>query len=128
MAQGVEEALHEDYLEYRIRSTEYLGEKLLEIGYSIVEPPGGHAIYIDAGDFVLDQDPDDSFEQLVDGEMLAGLEERIDDQPALLGRPQALLGHVVLEVPSQAVEIRSLGGRVRHGRLAPRIRHHPDVP
>jgi tryptophanase len=49
MAQGFEEVVDEDYLTYRIRSTEYLGEKLLEIGYQIVEPPGGHAIYVDAG-------------------------------------------------------------------------------
>jgi tryptophanase len=49
MAQGFEEVVHEDYLAYRIRSTEYLGEKLRRIGYQIVEPPGGHAIYIDAG-------------------------------------------------------------------------------
>ncbi len=49
MAQGFEEVLHEDYLAYRIRSTQYLGEKLVELGYRIVEPPGGHAIYIDAG-------------------------------------------------------------------------------
>ncbi len=51
MAQGFEEVVHEDYLQYRIRSTEYLGERLLQIGYTIVEPPGGHAIYIDAGAF-----------------------------------------------------------------------------
>jgi tyrosine phenol-lyase len=49
MAQGFEEVVEEDYLAYRVRSTEYLGEKLKSIGYSIVEPPGGHAIYIDAG-------------------------------------------------------------------------------
>ncbi len=49
MAQGFEEVLDEAYLAYRIRSTEYLGEKLRAIGYRIVEPPGGHAIYIDAG-------------------------------------------------------------------------------
>lgn len=49
MAQGFEEVVHEDYLAYRIRSIEYFGESLLEIGYQIVEPPGGHAIYIDAG-------------------------------------------------------------------------------
>jgi tryptophanase len=50
MAQGFEEVVHEDYLAYRIRSTQYLGERLLEIGYQIVEPPGGHAIYVDAGE------------------------------------------------------------------------------
>jgi tryptophanase len=49
MAQGFEEVVHEDYLAYRVRSVAYLGEKLLDIGYRIVEPPGGHAIYIDAG-------------------------------------------------------------------------------
>lgn len=49
MAQGFEEVIHEDYLAYRIRSIEYLGEKLVAIGYQIVEPPGGHAIYVDAG-------------------------------------------------------------------------------
>jgi len=49
MAQGFEEVVEEDYLAYRIRSTEYLGEKLKAIGYQIIEPPGGHAIYIDAG-------------------------------------------------------------------------------
>lgn len=51
MAQGFNEVLQEDYLQYRIRSTEYLGEKLLQAGIQIVEPPGGHAIYIDAKAF-----------------------------------------------------------------------------
>lgn len=48
MAQGFIEVLDEHYLEYRIRSTSYLGEHLLKAGIQIVEPPGGHAIYIDA--------------------------------------------------------------------------------
>lgn len=60
MAQGFEEVVHEDYLAYRIRSTEYLGEKLIEIGFQIVEPPGGHAIYIDAG-HTCPQIPRDEF-------------------------------------------------------------------
>lgn len=48
MARGYFEVLDEDYLRYRVRSLEYVGEKLLETGIQIVEPPGGHAIYLDA--------------------------------------------------------------------------------
>lgn len=51
MAQGFEEVVHEDYLQYRIRSTAYLGERLLAAGMQVVEPPGGHAIYLDAAAF-----------------------------------------------------------------------------
>ena len=51
MAQGFKEVLREDYLRYRIRSTAYLGERLLDMGVQIIEPPGGHAIYVDAGAF-----------------------------------------------------------------------------
>ena len=51
MAQGFQEALDEHYLQYRIRSVEYLGEHLPAAGVQIVEPPGGHAIYIDAAAF-----------------------------------------------------------------------------
>ncbi len=52
MAQGLEEILDEHYLTYRIRSIEYLGEKLIQAGVPILEPPGGHAIYLDAKRFV----------------------------------------------------------------------------
>jgi tryptophanase len=51
MAQGFTEVLDEDYLHYRVRSVAYLGEHLLAAGIQIVEPPGGHAIYIDAAAF-----------------------------------------------------------------------------
>ncbi len=51
MAQGFREVLEDDYLSYRVRSVEYLGEKLLAAGIRIIEPPGGHAVYIDAAHF-----------------------------------------------------------------------------
>jgi tryptophanase len=49
IAQGLREVVHEDYLTYRIRSTAYLGEALVESGVPCVRPIGGHAVYIDAG-------------------------------------------------------------------------------
>jgi tryptophanase len=51
IAQGLEEVLDENYLTYRIRSVEYLGEKLTQAGVPILLPPGGHAIYLDAKRF-----------------------------------------------------------------------------
>lgn len=58
VAQGLEEVVDEHYLEYRIRSVEYLGNKLVDAGVPIIEPPGGHAIYIDAKRFLPDIPPD----------------------------------------------------------------------
>jgi tyrosine phenol-lyase len=48
IAVGLEEVLHEDYLQYRFASIRYLGEHISRAGVPIVQPPGGHAIYIDA--------------------------------------------------------------------------------
>jgi len=48
IAQGLREVVNEDYLHYRIRSTAYLGEALLESGIPCVQPIGGHAVYLDA--------------------------------------------------------------------------------
>ena len=52
IAVGLSEVVDEDYLAYRIASTRYLGEGLVKHGFPIVQPPGGHAIYIDAGAFL----------------------------------------------------------------------------
>jgi tryptophanase len=52
IAVGIQEALQEDYLRYRIASTAYLGNHLADQGVPIVQPPGGHAIYLDARAFL----------------------------------------------------------------------------
>jgi len=52
IAVGLREVVEEDYLRYRLASVAYLGEGLMETGYPIVRPPGGHAVYIDAGSFL----------------------------------------------------------------------------
>ncbi len=52
IAVGLHEALDEDYLRYRIASTAYLGNHIAEQGVPIVQPPGGHAIYLDAKAFL----------------------------------------------------------------------------
>ncbi len=59
IAVGLEEVLEEDYLRYRLRTAEYLGEKLLAGGVAIVEPTGGHAVYLDARDFLPHLGPED---------------------------------------------------------------------
>ena len=48
LAVGLTEVVSHDYLRYRVRSTAYLAESLAGIGIPVVQPPGGHAVYIDA--------------------------------------------------------------------------------
>lgn len=52
MARGLDEVLDEEYLAYRLRSTEYLADGLRRAGVPLVEPPGGHAVYVDARRFL----------------------------------------------------------------------------
>ncbi len=60
IAVGLHEALEEDYLRYRIRSIAYLGEKLVAAGIPIVEPTGGHAVYLPAQE-ILPHLPKDQY-------------------------------------------------------------------
>jgi tyrosine phenol-lyase len=59
IAVGLEEVLQEDYLEYRLASVRYLGEHISDAGVPIVQPPGGHAVYIDAAAFLPQVKPMD---------------------------------------------------------------------
>jgi tryptophanase len=83
IATGLYEALDPDYLLYRIRSTTYLGEHIAAAGVPIVQPPGGHAIYIDAAAF-------------------------LPHVPPLALPGQALVAELYLEAGIRAVEIGTL--------------------
>ncbi len=83
IAIGLEEVLDESYLQYRIRSIEYLTNKLIEAGVPVMQPAGGHAVYLVANEF-LPNIP-------------------VDQYPG-----QALVGALYLEGGIRSVEIGSL--------------------
>jgi tryptophanase len=57
LAQGLKEVVDHDYLRYRIRSTAYLGEALVKSGIPVLQPIGGHAVYLDARAIASHLDP-----------------------------------------------------------------------
>ncbi len=57
IAQGLRESVQHDYLQYRIRSTAYLGNALADAGVPVMLPIGGHAVYLDAGRLLAHIDP-----------------------------------------------------------------------
>ena len=57
IAVGLEEVVQEDYLKYRIASTEYVARHFAEAGVPIMKPAGGHAVYIDARRFLPPIEP-----------------------------------------------------------------------
>jgi tryptophanase len=96
IAIGLVEVLDENYLQYRIRSIEYLTNKLIEAGVPVMQPAGGHAVYLDAKAF-LEHIP-------------------VDQYPG-----QALVGALYLEGGIRGVEIGSLmfGKYDENGKLIP---------
>lgn len=96
IAIGLQEVLDENYLQYRIRSIEYLTNKLIDAGVPVMQPAGGHAVYLDAKAF-LSHIP-------------------VEQYPG-----QALVGALYLEGGIRSVEIGSLmfGKYDTDGRLIP---------
>jgi len=96
IAIGLYEVMEEHYLQYRICSIEYLTNKLITAGVPVIQPAGGHAVYIDAKEF-LSHIP-------------------VDQYPA-----QALVGSLYIEGGIRSVEIGSLmfGKYDDHGKLIP---------
>jgi len=58
IAIGLNEVMDENYLQYRIRSIEYLTNNLIDAGVPVMQPAGGHAVYIDAKQFLPNIPPD----------------------------------------------------------------------
>ena len=98
MAVGLQEALDEDYLRYRARSIAYFAEGLERVGVPVVHPPGGHAVYLDAGRLLPHVPP----EQLPGVALLTALYREGGIRGVEVGSlmfPQARLQLVRLAVP-----------------------------
>ncbi|MCH7530282.1 MAG: tryptophanase [Gemmatimonadetes bacterium] len=104
IAVGLEEVLDEDYLRYRIEVTRYLGDHLTEGDVPIVQPPGGHAVYIDAAAFLPHVPPKDLPGQSVVCELyIEGGVRTVEIGTVMFGHPDPKTGE---EVPSKLELVR----------------------
>ncbi|HSJ23635.1 MAG TPA: tryptophanase [Longimicrobiales bacterium] len=93
IAVGLREVVEEDYLEYRLASVRYLGEHIAQEGVPIVQPPGGHAIYIDAARFLPHVAPRELPGQALVAELyLAGGIRAVEIGTVMFGRPDPETG------------------------------------
>ena len=90
IAQGLCEVLQEEYLQYRIRSTAYLAEKVSAAGVPIMRPPGGHAVYLDARSFLPHIPQDEYPAQALAVELYReGGVRGVEIGSVMFGKPQA---------------------------------------
>jgi tyrosine phenol-lyase len=96
MTRGLWEGLDEQYLAYRLAHTQYLADRLAEAGVPIVEPPGGHAVYLDALRF-LPQMPRDQFpgQALVAGLYVEGGIRAVEIGSVMFARTDELTGETI---------------------------------
>jgi tryptophanase len=99
IAVGIQEALEENYLKYRIASTAYLGNRISEHGVPIVQPPGGHAIYLDARAFVPHIPVEEFPGVALANELYLDGGIRSVEIGALMFGPEALMDLVRLAIP-----------------------------
>jgi tyrosine phenol-lyase len=93
IAVGLDEVVEEDYLQYRLASVRYLGEHITAEGVPIVQPPGGHAIYIDAARFLPHVPPLELPGQALVAELyLAGGIRAVEIGTVMFGRRDAETG------------------------------------
>jgi tryptophanase len=139
VAVGIQEALHENYLEYRIASTAYLGNHIAEAGVPIVQPPGGHAIYIDARAFLPHVPPDQfpavalanelylegGVRSVEIGTLMFGAAAKMDLVRLAIPRRVYTQSHIdyVVEVILEAWRNRSRIGGIKIAYEAPFLRH-----
>jgi tryptophanase len=98
IAVGLREVMREDYLNYRIASTQYLGSHISQRGVPIVQPPGGHAIYIDAKAMLPHIPPAQYPGQALSCELYrAGGIRSVEIGSVMFGRPDAVTGK---EIPA----------------------------
>lgn len=96
VARGLWEGLDENYLAYRLAHTRYLADRLIEAGIPIVEPPGGHAVYLDALRF-LPRMPRDGFpgQALVAGLYLEGGIRAVEIGSVMFARKDERTGEMI---------------------------------
>ena len=90
LAQGLEEVTDPAYLRYRVRTAEYLAEKAWGAGVPTVRPPGGHAVYLDAGALLPHIPPHELPAQALAAELyLEGGVRGVEIGTLMFGRPRA---------------------------------------
>ncbi|MDR3572632.1 MAG: tryptophanase [Anaerolineaceae bacterium] len=96
MAVGLREGLDESYLAYRLGQTAYLGSRLIEAGIPIIEPAGGHAIYLNAG-ALLPHIPHDQFpgQSLAAALYLEGAIRGVEIGSVMFAAPDPVSGEIV---------------------------------